>query len=258
MTSLQQVSNSYQTKRSRIVNVVITRQQQKIYLTHDIELCDVELVGGYGVLLKGNGTMWPDAADVHTAADWFDKQKNPDDYDLIETWYPRDNRLLTSKVDLWGNQVSHDTISLHIEGLDKGHHFMRDQNNFGNTNMNFLVSTDLGIPSVRPDANQSTSTSNQTCQAVHLSPNCTVHTHFTGSGPDEVRLCRFVADQYDEVMTFASNLDAYSGPLLRNKFDFEGHPILFYDDGGTTKPRYAGNSLVRIVLQFRVTPRTVL
>jgi len=59
MTSLQTVSNSYQTKRSRIINVIIEEQHQPITLTHDIELCDVELVGGYAVLLRGVSSVWP-------------------------------------------------------------------------------------------------------------------------------------------------------------------------------------------------------
>jgi len=257
MTSLQQVANSYTTKRSRIVNVIITSQDQEIELAHDIELCDVQLVGGYAVLLHGYVTNGEIPVEVVEPRNYWPIPPRLTD-DTLEQYIPQ-GELYSTYVDLWDNGVNHDMVSVHIDGMDKGHHYMRDGQSAANSRLHFLVHTDKGYWGYRTEASKAVSAAKQTFEAVHLSPRCTVHTEFTGSRPDQERKCHFVDDMKRDVMAIVDSSDAATADTIRTKFDYQGKDILFYVDvHGNLQTRYPPNSIVKLVLQFQVTPRVVL
>ena len=238
------VTQRYQTHRSKLMTLWVTRQGQEFVTSGDLQLCDVELISasvelvgepGIGNVGLVTGTTAPHKGTVNLLHTVNDAGQTSTVYGIQS-----DNRILTK------THINHGHVNVSIVGMTQGHQFRTDISQPGN-DLELLIPTDLGLSMNR---HVSWPPMPLLLENVHLQQNIKVHAVFAGTGPRNARIARFTEDWADS--------PAVTG-TTRN---VDGTVRYFVDDdegqASEEECQVPSNCIDALKLVFKVTPRTVL
>ena len=193
-----------QTRRSQLMTLWVTRNNQEFITTNDLSLCDIdllsascELVGEPAQGAKGGRTT-------------------------INTQPPN---LAGSTSTVYGNPLSnslefrtginHGQVNVEIDGMTEPHQFRQDAQH-GDNQLEFVIPTDAGLEANRM-AMQSWPPQPVELSAVKLKQRLRVHTSFVGSLPKEKRVARFVEDWANQTL-LSADAQAVLGTLINTPY----------------------------------------
>ena len=236
------VAERYQTHRSQLMTLWVTRQDQSFVTSGDLQLCDVELINA-SVELVGE----PGIGNVGIATGLADPHKNTmnvlhavNDAGTTSTVYgiSSENRIIHK------SHLNHGHLNVSIVGMTQGHQFRKDSQVGGN-NLELTIPTDNGLLLHR---NVSWPPNPILLENVHLQQNLRVQCAFTGTWPNTKKVARFTEDWADT-----------SGGTKRNA---DGTVRYFVnDDEGQSSAQECqvpANCIDFVKLVFKVLPRTQL
>jgi len=236
------VAHRYQTHRSKLMTLWVTRQGQEFVTSGDLQLCDVELINASVELVGepglGNFGNQTGATTPHRGT--TNKLHTVNNAGVTSTVYgvSGENRTITK------THLNHGYINVSITGMTQGHQFRTDISQAGN-NLELLIPTDLGLSVNRNTAWPSTP---MMMENVHLQQNLKVHASFAGTWPIQKRVARFTEDWAD------------STAVTGTKRNADGTVRYFVDDdegqASTEQCQVPSNCIEVLKLVFKVTPRT--
>jgi len=228
------VAQRYETHRSQLMTLWVTRQDQKFTTSGDLQLCDVELINAHVELVgePGQGYNGYESGITNTVGfksslNAFTLQDNPE------------NKILQK------SHLNHGHANISIHGMTQPHQFRVDYQQPGN-DIQFLIPTDLGLLSQR---NHMWPAHPLMLERVHLQQSIQVHTEFAGTWPHEKRKADFVEDWADNTI----------GITTRNE-DGTVRYTISNDEvvGSTAECQVPANTIEHVKLVFKITPRTML
>lgn len=238
------VAQRYQTHRSQLMTLWVTRQGQEFVTSGDLQLCDVELVNASVELVgePGIGNFGNISGPTTPHRTTLNKLHAVNDAGATSTVYGINggNRVLTK------SHLNHGYLNLSIQGMTQGHQFRTDVSQAGN-NTELLVPTDLGLSGNR---NVSWPTMPILLENVHLQQNLKVNCWFAGSWPARERVARFAEDWADSIAVAGTTRNA-DGTIRYFVNDDEGQASI-------QECQVPSNCVEVLKLVFKVTPRTTL
>ena len=234
------VAGRYQTHRSQLMTLWVTRQGQDFVTSGDLQLCDVELINAEAHLVgePGIGNFGGSASVPHNST--TNELHAVNDAAATSTVYGviGGNRILSK------THINHGFLNVNIIGMTQGHQFRRDISISGN-NISLMIPTDKGLLSNRQSNWPMTPL---LLENVHLQQNLRVECDFAGTWPINDRVARFVEDWADTTGGTKRNADGTVRYFVNN------------DEGqsSTEECQVPSNCINALKLVFKVTPRTEL
>ena len=238
----QGVAERYQTHRSQIMTLWVTRQDQNFVASSDLQLCDVELINA-SVELVGE----PGIGNIGIVTDAITPHRNTmnllhgiNDAGIKSTVYgiPIENRILHK------THLNHGHLSVSIVGMTQGHQFRQDSQVGGN-NLQLTIPTDNGLILHRHVTWPPTPIM---MENVHLQQNLRVQCAFTGTWPISKKVARFTEDWADTAGGIKRNTD---GTVRYFVNDDEGQ-------SSSQECQVPANCIDSLKLTFKISPRTQL
>jgi hypothetical protein len=233
------------TRRSEIMTLYVTRQNQEFIPRGDMLLCDIELINATCDLVGEPPSAYKTTD--HSIESFNNNTINSQG--TVSTVLSKNHSTTTTNYISEKTYLNHSNVNIRISGMTKGHQFKADNRYNDNSNLMFVVPTNLGKRSASTALQLWPST--PICvSAVKLEPKLHVDTFFMGTVPEAQRYGRFVEDWAD------------SAPGRRhtvNEFDSRYGQVIYFNDasvdsGACTIP---ANLIQHIKLVFKVTPREV-
>lgn len=236
------VAGRYQTHRSQLMTLWVTRQGQEFVTSGGQQLCDVELLSSTVSLVgePGVGNVGTVTGPITPHKTTFNQINTVNDAGVTSTVYgiTGENRVLAK------THIDHGTVDINIVGMMQPHQFRTDVSQGGN-GFNLLVPTDSGILMHEDNGWPSTPIM---LENVHLQQNLRVETTFIGLWPKQKRIARFTEDWADTPGGTKRNAD---GTVRYFTNDDEGQ-------SSTQRCQVPSNCIESVKLVFKVTPRTEL
>lgn len=246
------VVQRYQTHRSQLLTLWVTRQGEEFVLGNDLQLCDIELISSSVELMgepgTGNTGYVNDgyALVPSTDAESLNGYMNSintlavNNAGVTSTVY---NRALENRI-LMKPHLHHGHVDIRIEGLHQPHQFRRDTGS-SLVPMSMVVPTDLGMIQARLNQ-QAYPPQPIMFENVKLAQRIKVNSFFAGTSSEFNRVARFVEDWADA--TGNRNADGTVRIYTNN------------DEGtASTEACIAPANLINVMkLVFKVMPRTIL
>ncbi len=236
------VAGRYQTHRSQLMTLWVTRQGQSFVTSGDLQLCDVELINasvhlvgepGIGNVGITSGPTTPHKTTVNLLHSVNDAGTSSTVYGVSS-----ENRVLDK------THLTHKHMSISIIGMTQGHQFRQDISQEGN-NVQLLVPTDYGLEHYR-DTNWPPQPI--MLENVHLQQNLRVECTFAGTWPTIKRVARFTEDWADTAGGTKRNADKTVRYFVN---DDEGQ-------SSAQECQVPANCVDAVKLVFKVSPRTEL
>ena len=236
------VAGRYQTHRSQLMTLWVTRQGQQFVTSGDLQLCDVELINASVELVGepgiGNVGITSGATTPHNGT--VNLLHAVNDAGVVSTVYgiSSENRVLNK------THLNHRYLNVSIVGMTQGHQFRQDSSQAGN-NIQLLVPTDYGLIQYR---DESWPAQPLMLENVHLQQNLRVECVFAGTWPNAKKVARFTEDWADT----AGGTKRYADGTVR--YFVNG------DEGqaSTQECQVPANCINAVKLVFKVSPRTEL
>ena len=232
----------YQTHRSQIMTLFVTRQGQDFVTSGDLQLCDVELLSATVELVGepgiGNVGIVTGATTPHNGTVNLLHAINDAGTESTVYGHSLENRVISK------THLTHKELNISIQGMTQGHQFRQDQSHSGN-NLQFLVPTDYGLVHYR---DTTWPPHPIMLENVHLQQNLRVDSIFAGNWPASKRIARFAEDWADTAGGTKRNAD---GTIRYFVNDDEGQ-------ASAQECQVPANCINHIKLVFKVTPRTEL
>lgn len=253
------VVQRYQTHRTQLMTLYVTRQRQVFETSADLQLSDIELINASVELVGepgiGNTGVVSGGYDVAGASAKEDNRMYNSTFNMLHavndagttsTVYNEalENRILTK------THLHHGHVNVFIEGMHEPHQFRRDAFHAGNQ-LSLTIPTDLGLAQARL-SNQTWPPTPILVEQVKLEQRLRVNTQFLGTWPEPKRLARFVEDWADSTAVKASVTTRNSDGTVR---------YFVNDDEGqasTQECQVPANCINVMKLTFKVMPRTTL
>jgi len=238
------VAQRYQTHRSKLMTLWVTRQGQEFVTSGDLQFSDVELVNASVELVGepgiGNVGHVASATTPHRATMNLLHAVNEVGVTSKVNGIEGGNRVL-QKVN-----INHGHLNITIEGMMQGDQFRSDAQQEGN-NLQIVVPTDLGLSRNRITTWPVTPL---LMEKVELQQQIKVHCHFAGTSPANNRVGRFVEDWADSPQ--ASTVKRNTSGLVRY--------FVNNDEGQSSSQecQVPSNCIEHVKLVFKVIPRTDL
>lgn len=236
------IAGRYQTHRSQLMTLWITRQGQDFVTTGDLQLCDVELVNATVEMVGepgiGNfGDISGKGVAHNTTVNALHSVNNAGVTSLVYG-VESENRIINK------THLNHHHVNIRIEGMTEGHQFRQDTLGGGN-NIQFMVPTDYGLLPLKDNQWPPTPIM---LENVHLKQNLRVECTFAGTWPAMKRVVRFTEDWADTAGGTKRNIDGTVRYFVNN------------DEGQTSTQecQVPANCVNAIKLVFKVSPRTEL
>ena len=235
------VSQRYETHRSKIMNLWVTRQGQQFVTSGDLQLCDVELINASVQLVgePGIGNFGGSSAPHRSTFNEIHAVNNAGQTSIVYG-IESENRILQK------THLNHGHLNISIGGMTQSHQFRTDISQAGN-DLQLLVPTDLGLSTGR---DPSWPPMPLLLENVHLQQNLQVNCVFAGSGPARSRLARFTEDWADSVQVAGTTRNA-DGTIRYFINNDEGQASL-------QECQVPANCIDSIKLVFKVSQRTTL
>lgn len=238
------VAGRYQTHRSQLMTLWVTRQGQEFVTSGDLQLCDVELINATVSLVgePGIGNVGTVTGPITPHKTTFNQINAVNNAGVTSTVYgiTGENRVLSK------THLDHGYLNITIEGMTQGHQFRKDVSQGGN-DISLLVPTDNGVLMHR----EKTWPANPlTLENVHLQQNLKVHCAFAGLWPLTKRIARFTEDW----------ADADDGSTVKRNADGTVRYFTNDDEGQASaqKCQVPSNCIDSLKLLFKISPRTEL
>lgn len=238
------VAQRYQTHRSQLMTLWVTKQGQEFVTSGDLQLCDIELINASVELVGepgiGNVGIQTGATTPHKGT--MNLLHAVNDAGTTSTVYgiSAENRILTK------THLNHGHVNVTIEGMTQGHQFRKDVSQGGN-DIDLMIPTDLGLGLHR---NVDWPRTPLMLENVHLQQRIRINCFFAGTWPARERYARFTEDWADS--TAVSGTKRNSNGTVR---------YFVNDDEGQSSAQECqvpANCIDSLKLVFKVTPRTKL
>ena len=238
------VLQRYQTHRSKLMTLWVTRQGQQFVTSGDLQLADVELVSASVELVgePGIGNVGNTSSATTPHRTTFNQLHAVNDAGVTSTVYgiTTENRVVQKA------QLNHGYLNIQIEGMTQQHQFRTDNSQLGN-DLQLLVPTDLGIAQNR---NVDWPPNPLLLENIDLQQQVKVNCFFAGTSPANNRIARFVEDWADstQVTGTTRNTDGSVRYFVNN------------DEGQASAQecQVPSNCIECMKLVFKVMPRTTL
>lgn len=235
------VAGRYQTHRSQLMTLIVTRQGQHFVTTGGQQLCDVELISTMVSLvgepgLGNKGTVTGPLIPHNTT---YNQLHAVNEAGVTSTVYgiTGENRVLAK------THLDHSEVEVGIVGMMQPHQFRTDQQQDG-IGSSLLIPTDHGII-----MHQGTWPPFPIMlENVHLQQNLRVETIFSGTWPKQKRIARFTEDWADTAGGTKRNADGTVRYFINNS---EGQ-------ASVAECQVPSNCINFMKLVFKITPRTEL
>ena len=238
------VAERYQTHRSQLMTLWVTRQDQSFVASSDLQLCDVELINasvelvgepGIGNVGIVTGPTTPHNNTMNLLHAVNDAGTNSTVYGISSG-----NRIIHK------SHLNHGHLNVSIVGMNQGQQFRQDSQVGGN-NLQLTIPTDNGLVLHRDVTWPPTPI---IMEKVHLQQNLRVQSVFTGTWPSTKKIARFAEDWADVVE---------SGVTKRNS---DGTIRYFVNDdegqASAQECQVPANCINSLKLVFKISPRTEL
>lgn len=236
------VAGRYQTHRSQLMTLWVTRQGQEFVTSGDLQLCDIELINASVELVGepgiGNVGAVSSATTPHNAT--MNLLHIINDVNVVSTVYgiSGENRISAK------THINHGHLNVEIIGMTEGHQFRKDISRNGN-DISLLIPTDNGLILHRESNWPPTPI---ILENVHLQQNLRVECTFAGIWPKLKRVARFTEDWADTPGGTKRNADK---TIRYFSSDDEGQ-------GSAAECQVPANCINAVKLVFKVSPRTEL
>jgi hypothetical protein len=244
------VAARYETHRSQLMTLYVTRQGQQFNTGGDLQLCDISLIsasvelvgepgtGNHGIVsgIEGGGAGETTYNNTINAL-----PINDAGITSVVFGIAGENRVLRK------THLNHGHLNISIPGLtEAGHQFKQDSAQPGNQ-IKLMVPTDLGLL-----RNRSVSWPPQPIELpnVILQQRINVNCSFAGTWPESMKVARFTEDW----------ADSNEGIIVKRNID---NTVRYYpnDDEGQSSIQLCqvpSNCINSIKLVFKIDPQTVL
>ena len=255
-----QIPFRYETHRSKLLTLYVTRQDQEFVISSDLQLADVhlvrssvELVGEPGWAPSGSQTGSGHTMGAYDSTGLTAVEVGPVYGSTVNELYALNK---TQKSTFQGRTfkcavehktaINHGWMDISIDGMTRDHQFMQDDRSPENR-LNIVVPTDSGLISNRA-IHQLGPTNELVMENVKLQQKIRIRSTFLGNSSEQNRTARFVEDFADEPPTDPAH--------PRRAADGS---VNYYQSGLTLGECIMPANLVNcMVLQFKIMPRTQL
>lgn len=234
------VAGRYQTHRSQLMTLWVTKQGQQFVTSGDLQLCDIELINASVELvgepgLGNNGYITGATAPHKTSVN----RLTINEQGTTSTVYgiEGENRVQEK------THINHRHLNVKILGMTQGHQFRQDISHADNA-LELLIPTDFGIHSY----NTVWPPTPIILENVHLEQNLRVECSFAGNWPLNKRVARFTEDWALTPGGTKKNLD---GTIRYITGDDE-------TIASSAQCQVPANCVEAVKLVFKVSPRTEL
>jgi len=253
-----QIPFRYETHRSKLLTLYVTRQDQEFVISSGLQLADVhlvrssvELVGEPGWSLTTGQVGSGHTAGAYDTTGVGASEVSPNYGSTVNELYAINKTTSTFRGQTFDNGIEHKStlnhgwVDIRIDGMTEYHQFLQDDRSPENS-LQIVIPTDSGLIANRA-IHQLGPINELLLENVKLEQKIRIHTNFLGNSSEQKRIARFVEDFADEPPTDPADPRRASDGTVN-----------YYQSDSRDECIMPANLISCMVLQFKIMPRTQL